>query len=127
MSDKLHESIYWVGGKPGYTYEFTRTSNGNVYVRYLPPGVNVGDSRSNFLIVVTYPLKDAYAALRRAIKKSPGETHRTPNGGVAWVGDSYPKSVHIAYRGVPYQVEIYDPSPAKALSAALSGNLQTVS
>jgi hypothetical protein len=127
MSAKLRESIYWVGAKPGYTYELTRTSNGNVYVRYLPPGVDVGDNRAKFLIVVTYPLGDAYAALKRAIQKSAGEMHRTPGGGLAWVGTSYPKSVHVAYQGVPYQIEIYDPSPAKALKAALSGDLHPVS
>jgi hypothetical protein len=126
MSAKFGEAIYWVGPKPGYTYEFTRTSNGNAYVRYLPPGVEVGDNRASFLIVVTYPLPDAYAALKRAIGKSPGETHRTPDGGLAWVSDSYPKSVHVAFRGVPYQLEVYDHVPARALAVARSGRIRPV-
>ncbi len=36
---RIRQPIYWVGPKNGFSYEFTRTPNGNVYVRYLPQGV----------------------------------------------------------------------------------------
>jgi hypothetical protein len=127
MSTSLRQAIYWAGEQPGYTYEFTRPSNGNVYVRYLPPGVKVGDNSTAFLIVVTYPVRDAYAALQRAVKRQPGKTYTTPDGGLAWVANAYPKSVHVAFPGVKYQVEVFDQSPQKALSAALSGNIRPVS
>jgi hypothetical protein len=127
MSESLKQPIYWVGDKTGYTYEFTRTTNGNLYVRYLPPGVSVGDNRADFLIVVTYPLRDAYAALKRAMKGEPGKTYKTPEGGLAWVPNSYQKSVHVAYQGVSYQVELFDPSPQIALSEVRSGNVRPVS
>jgi hypothetical protein len=127
MSTSMRQAIYWAGEQPGYTYEFTRPSNGNVYVRYLPPGAKAGDNGTAFLIVVTYPVRDAYAALQRAIKGQPGKTYTITDGGVAWVANAYPKSVHVAFPGVKYQVEVFDQSPQKALAAALSGNIRPVS
>jgi hypothetical protein len=31
--------VYWAGPRPSYTYELTRTSDGRIFVRYLPTGV----------------------------------------------------------------------------------------
>ena len=42
----------------------TRTTDGRVYVRYLPSGTEVGDSGANYLIVVTYPFAKAYKAVK---------------------------------------------------------------
>src|SRR5947209_16756721 len=41
-----YTTLFRSGPKDKYVYELTRTSNGNVYVRYLPPGVNVSIGRS---------------------------------------------------------------------------------
>ena len=123
LSKTLHQPIFWAGPKPGYTYELTRTRGGNVYVRYLPQGVEVGDKRANFLIIVTYPFKGSFQALKRV---SGGRAIDVPGGGIALVDQSYPKSVHMAFRGVNYQVEVYDPSPKRALQVALSGDVAPV-
>ena len=45
---------------------------------------------------------------------------------MALVDESYPNSVHVAYPGVDYQVEVYDPSPARAREVATSGLVQRV-
>ena len=57
--------IYWAGRRPGSTYEVTQKRDGTIYVRYLPRGLEVGDTRDDFLIVVTYPYPNALQALRR--------------------------------------------------------------
>ena len=44
-STKLGAPIYWSGPVDGDTYEFTRTSRGYLYVRYLPHGVRDGTER----------------------------------------------------------------------------------
>jgi hypothetical protein len=126
MSASLKQPIYWAGEKPGYTYELTRTGNGNVYVRYLPPRVEVRDARSDLLIVVTYPIDDAYAALQRAAKGQAGTIYRLPGRGLVWVASSYPRSAHVAFPAVKYQVEVYDRSPATALAVARSGRIAPV-
>jgi hypothetical protein len=123
-SKAIGAPIYWAGPQKGYTYELTRTSDGKAYVRYLPKGVKVGDPRGDFTIVVTYPFKNSYNALKAATGK---DAIDVPGGGIAAVALGYPRSVRMAFPGVDYQIEVYNPSPARSLSTALSGNVKPVS
>ena len=124
LAGALRQPIYWVGPKQGYTYEVTRTpSNGNIYVRYLPPGVKVNDSRPNFLIIGTYPFANAFQALKKAAQ---GREISLSDGGIAVVDQAYPKSVHMSWRGVNFQIEVYDPSPQRSLAIAVSGQVRPV-
>jgi hypothetical protein len=123
LSAALHHPIYWVGTKSRYTYEVTETPNGNIYVRYLPPGVKVGNDKPNYLIIGTYPFQGSFAALKRTAH---GNELKLPGGGIAVVDQAYPKSVHLSWPGVDFQVEVYDPSPQRSLSIALSGNVRPV-
>lgn len=123
LAKKRKHPIYWVGKKPGYTYEATETSNGNLYVRYLPPGVKVGNKRPDFLIIATYPFPKALSALKKVAE---GRALPLRGGGIALVDKGYPKSVHLAFPGVDYQVEVYDPSPSRSLRVARSGAVRPV-
>jgi hypothetical protein len=123
LAGKVKQQIYWDGTKPGYLYELTRLNDGRIYVRYLPPGVKVGDKRAKFLIIATYPFPGAFSALQ---KVSDGEAVKVPGGGIALVHQSYPKSVHLAFPGVDYQIEVYDPSPKRSLEVATSGKVRPV-
>jgi hypothetical protein len=123
LSAAVKHPIYWVGENPGYTYEVTQTPNGNIYVRYLPPGVKINDSRPNFLIIGTYPFKGSFSALKRGAH---GKPLSVAGGGIAVVDPAYPKSVHLSWPGVNFQVEVYDPSPQRSLSIALSGEIRPV-
>ena len=51
--------IYWIGERPGYEYELTKTPDNRVFVRYLPDGAPVG-SNKQYLTIGTYPAKNAY-------------------------------------------------------------------
>jgi hypothetical protein len=114
--------VFWIGSKSGYTYELSQSPNGNIYVRYLPAGVAVGSSKP-YLTVGTYPFAGAYAALQ-TVSRQNGETHfRLAHGGLAVVASSYPDSVHIAYPGVDYQVEVYDPTPGVASALVAGGKV----
>lgn len=115
------QPIYWSGLKAGYSYELSRTSNGNVYVRYLPAGVKAGAPGAKYLIVATYPFANAYNALKATAN---GSSIPIPHGGIALVDAKHPKSVHLAYPGVPFQLEVFDPSPALARSVAVSGDVR---
>lgn len=115
------EPIYWAGARAGYLYELSRTDNGNVFIRYLPPGVEAGAKGAKYLIVATYPFSDAFAALE---KVAGGRGVQVPGGGLALVDEKYPKSVHLAFPNVNYQVEVFDPSPKRALAVATSGQVR---
>jgi hypothetical protein len=123
QSRSLRKPIYWAGPKRGYTYELTRTVTGRFYVRYLPPGTAVGAKGADYLIIATYPFPKTFAALKRV---SGGKGISLPGGGLAVVDTNYPKSVHLAFPGIDYQVEVYDPSPARARAVAVSGSVRPV-
>lgn len=105
--------IYWVGAASGTTYELTRTTDGRVYIRYLPSGAKVGNLRPDFLTVGTYPQKGALAQLKATAAKDKSETIKLDGGGVASVAKK-PTSVYAAYPDQDLLIEIYDPDPSRA-------------
>ena len=117
------QPIYWAGPRAGYFYELSRTSNGNVYIRYLPRGVKAGANGGKYLVIATYRFPAALAALK---KVDDGRGIQLPGGGLALVDGKTSKSVHLAFPKVNYQVEVYDPSPARALETASSGQVRPV-
>jgi hypothetical protein len=118
--------VYWAGPRPSVTYELTHTSRGYVYIRYLPPGVKVGDKRPNFLTVGTYPKPNAFASVEKAANRKGEIVRKIGNGGLAVTSPKGPQSVYFAYPGSDVLVEVYDPSPAKALHSIISGQVTPV-
>jgi hypothetical protein len=123
LGSAVGQPIYWAGPKEGYLYEMTRNLEGDVYIRYLPPGVKVGAKGAKYLVVVTYPFAGAFQALKNVSK---GREISIPGGGIALVDEKYRNSVHLAYPGEAYQIEVYDPSPARSLEVARSGAVRPV-
>ena len=77
---------------------------------------------NHVLSVVTYPWPHAYEYVK---KRAGGHAGSTPDGGLVWTRRcSY--ACTIAWPGVPYVVEVSDPSPSKALSIAESGRVRPV-
>jgi hypothetical protein len=109
LADELGHPIYWAGADPESTYELTRTRDGRVYVRYLPPGVRAGDSRADYLTVGTYPQRNAVAQLKARAARLQVTTIDVPEGGFAYIDKDRPTSAYIAYPGLDLQVEIYAP------------------
>lgn len=123
LAGVVGQPIYWAGPRAGYLYELSRTTNGSVYIRYLPPGFEPGAEEGKLLIVATYPLSRALDALK---KVSGGRGIDIPGGGLALVSEDNPKSVHVAFPKVDYQIEVFDPAPGRALEAASSGQVRPV-
>ena len=118
--------VFWAGPKDGYTYELTRTTNGFVYVRYLPEGTEVGDSGSRFLTIGTYPRPSAYAELQRASRADGAVSLKIGDDGMAVFSEARPTSVYLGSPDARYQVEVYHPSPDEARRLALSGQVVPV-
>jgi hypothetical protein len=115
--------VYWTGPLAGKTLEVTQTSDGRVYVRYLPAGVAIGDRRPNFLTVGTYPRKDGLKALRATAEKTHAETIELAGGGLALINKNNPTSVYLAYPDQDVQIEVYDSSAARARKLVTSGRI----
>jgi len=117
------QPVFWTGTQAGYRYELTRTSSGDIYLRYLPHGAKVGNRQADYRVVGTYPYAGALAALEAY---RGGKRTRLPGGGVVLSTTADPKSVHLAYPGLDYQIEVYDPVPGRALALALAGRVTRV-
>jgi hypothetical protein len=115
--------VYWAGPKRGYTYELTRTDDGRIYIRYLPAGVEIGSDQPKYLTVGTYPSQNALGTIRGLAKRLDAKTMRLRGGGAAVQDTKHPTSVYLAYPGSDNQIEVYDPSPVRALELVLSGGV----
>jgi hypothetical protein len=126
-SDQGHE-VYWAGPKNGVRYEWTRTENGRIYVRYLGGNAKVGERDKAFLTVATYPFKDAVKQLQALAAKNPGsQTQALPDGAFAYYNAAaVATSAYIAFPGSDFEVEVYDPDKGKAFSIAKSGQIEQI-
>ena len=117
--------IYWLGQKPGFTYELTKTTD-RVYIRYLPAGVKVG-SGDPYLTVGTYPVKNAFAVTSRLAARSDSVRIGIGAGAVAFYSRKTPTNVYVAFRGSNHQIEVYDPSAEQVQQMVRSGEVKAVS
>ena len=123
LAHTVGQPIYWAGPRQHYLYELHRTTDGNVYIRYLPPGVDAGATGGDYLTVATYPFDGAFDALEN-VKE--GQHIAIPNGGTAVIAPNYKKSIHLAFPKVNYQVEVYEPSASQVLELVRSGRIRPV-
>jgi hypothetical protein len=119
------KAVYWVGPRSGTTYELTQTDDGRIYVRYLPRGTGVGDSKPR-TTVGTYPFRNPVPAVKALAKETGGETISLSGGAVAAVDGKHPTSVYVAFPGVNYQIEVFDPSVARVRELVSSGRVTPV-
>jgi hypothetical protein len=119
--------VYWIGFPASGRLEVTQASREEVYVRYLPDGVELGDDRPEFTTIATYSMENAYATMQREARTRKLASARLDGGGLAVWSRSPGTSVYVAYPRVNYLVEVYDPSPARARSLAIGGRVRRVS
>lgn len=126
LPDRTGHAVYWAGPLEGHTYELTRPTDGNVYVRYLPRGVAIGDRRPDYTTIGTYPGPGALKGLRRLARQPGARTFQLAGDGMAVYDRNRPSSVYLSFPGQDIQVEVYDPSPRKARRLARSGRVRPV-
>jgi len=127
LSASLGHDVYWAGAPaPGTELELTRSAAGGVYVRYLSGDGELGDRRGQFTTVGTYPVPSAYAVLGRAAEQPTAVTRDLPGGGLALLDTRRPQSVYLVWPGSGYEVEVFDPSPKRALDLVLDGTVAPV-
>lgn len=126
LADSSDIPVFWAGEREGQTYELTATEDGNVYIRYLGPDVEIGARDVAALTIGTYPVQDAYGALQRIAREKGSLRGKTPDGGLVVSNESNPTSVYVAYPGTDYQIEVFDPDPKVAFETATSGALERI-
>jgi len=118
--------VYWAGPRAGTALELTESSDGSVQIRHLGDGVGVGEEPAAFLTVGTYPLADPAAALDSFAAEPSAIVRRSPDGRRIVTSSQKPTSVYFASPDNSVQVEVYDPSPKRALALALSGRVRPI-
>jgi len=119
--------LYWAGRRAGFTYELTRTTDGNTFVRYLPAGVPVGAEQPNYLTVGTYPRRRALQGLRRLARRQDSVSFALPRNGLGVYSRARPTSVYLAFPGEDVQVEVFDPNAQRARRLARNGRIRPIS
>jgi hypothetical protein len=121
LAAALGQPVYWAGNRPGARTEYTQTSDGRTFVRYLTGSAAVGDKHPGFVVVATYPQSDAFRRVRSAARANHYEVEQLSDGAIAVTEPGTPKNIHIVAPGRPYQVEVFAPTAAEARSIVLSG------
>ncbi len=118
---------YWVGPQPGTDqYELTQTDDGRIYVRYLTGSGEVGAQTPDYLTVGTYPVAGAKEALRRSkAEGGTGALLELPGRDVLEGGSG--QNVYVVFNDQPdLQIEVFDPTPGRAIQLATKGELQLI-
>ena len=126
LASSSSSPVYWTGPARGSTYELTKTTDGRVFIRYLPRGVAVGTDKP-YLTVGTYPVAGAFTVLSTLANRSGSVKLKVGGGAIAFYDSASPTNVYFAYPGSNYQVEVYDPSPIEARTLVSSGQVVPVS
>jgi hypothetical protein len=118
--------LYWAGARAGTRLEYTQTSDGTTYVRYLTGSAKAGDPRARYLVVATYAQPDAF----RRVSVIAGQQHlfvaSLANGGIAVTRPGRPENVYVVYPKQPYQVEVYSPRATETRRLVVSGAIQPI-
>lgn len=120
----LEGRAYWAGPRSNKEYEVTRTSDGSVFVRYLPRGTAAG-APIDVLTVATYPGRGGIASLKTAAKGDGVETLELP-GGLAVYDVDTPTNVHLAFEGGDEQIEVYARSGVDVPALVQSGRIVAI-
>jgi hypothetical protein len=114
--------VFWEGRFNG-TYELTTIADGRTYIRYLPPGIPVGDSSRHLTIGTYVQSSPPFEAVRSAAIKKHATIVTMKDGSIAVQYHNRPTSVYLVFPGAMYEVEVYDPNPATALRLATTGKV----
>ncbi len=121
--------VYWVGPVPGKELELKELSGGSggVQVVYLAEGAKAGEGSVKSLTIGSYPLPDPTAALDGFTKRPKAVVFHASDGRKVVTSKKTPTSVYFASPDNKVQVEVYDPSPKRAMNLARSGRICPVS
>jgi hypothetical protein len=118
--------VYWAGIRRGTRIEYTRTSDGTTYVRYLTGGALPGNESAGYVVIATYAQPDAYRRVSRTASREGFSVEPLSGGGRVVTRRDRPLNAYVVYRGRPYQIEVYAPRPGHARELALAGVIAPV-
>ena len=114
--------VYWVGPREGMNVELTKQPEG-VQIRYPDEDLAAGQGSIEALTIGSYPMENARAEIARLATRPDAVVRRSPDGRRVVLSKRRPTSVYFASPDNSVEVEVYDPSPQRALALALSDDV----
>jgi hypothetical protein len=115
---QLGVDVYWAGPVEGAKYTLSAPAEGQVYVRYLPKGEGLTDTKPNYLVIATYATPDAFTATQAAGNQTNGVTFISTQGAAVFYSKDAPTNVYVAYPNIDIQIEVFSPIAQTALDIA---------
>jgi hypothetical protein len=115
---QLGVDVYWAGPVEGAKYTLSAPAEGQVYVRYLPNGEGLTDTKANYVVIATYATSDAFTATQAAGNQTNGVTFINTQGAAVFYSKDAPTNVYVAYPNIDFQVEVFSPIAQTALDIA---------
>jgi hypothetical protein len=112
-------TVYWAGPQTGAKYTLIATTPGIAYVRYLPGGVGLDDTKTLFRAIGTYVQKNAYSVSITAGKADGNAGFINSDGNAVFYSKARPSNVYVGIKGKDIQVEVFDPVVDQALGLVL--------
>jgi hypothetical protein len=117
------QPIYWAGPIDGVEVELEELGEEGVRVRYVPEGSEAGEAPAEALTIGSYLLAGPAEALEK-FAGEPGAVTRQEGDREVVFSKEQPTSVYFVDPENTVQVEVYDPASGKALSLALTGEVE---
>jgi hypothetical protein len=118
LVNEAQVNAYWVGPLAGASYALTITADNQVFVKYLPDGNGLDDLKPEYRVIATYPEAAAYDITRAAGTQSTAISFINSDGAAVFYSKDRPTNVYVAYAGIPFEIEVFDPDAATALDFA---------
>lgn len=115
---KLGIDVYWAGPVKDAKYTLAVPVEGQAYVRYLPNGDGLSDTKPNYVVIATYTTVDAFTATQAAGNQTDGLTFINSEGAAVYYSKDSSTNVYVAYPNSNYQIEVFNPIATAALDIA---------
>lgn len=115
-------TAYWAGPQDGSKYTLIATTPGVAFVRYLPGGVGLNDTKTLFRVIGTYVQKNAFAVSTAGAVVNGNVGFVNADGNAVFYSKARPSNVYVGIKGKDIQVEVFDPVVDQALGLVLVKN-----
>lgn len=117
-----HITAYWVGPQDGAKYTLIASTPGVAFVRYLPGGVGLTDTKTLFRAIGTYTQKNAFAVSTAGGLVVGNAGFVDADGNAVFYSKARPTNVYVGIKGKDIQIEVFDPVVDQALGLVLVKN-----
>ena len=122
-----HLNVYWVGPQDGAKYSLIVSSPTIAYLRYLPGGVGLTDTKTLLRIIGTYSMKNAFTVVANTGNILGNIGFTNADGNSVFYSTGRTTNVYVGIKGKDTQVEIFDPGAEQSVGmATIKGQLRPV-